>query len=189
MKTYYGVVESRDDPKQLGRLKVRIIGLHTEDKTQLPTTDLPWATVLSHDGAQSGLGHTPSFYVEGTWLLVGFFDTDRQEPYVLGGLPGIPEGRGFQARRLRCSLPQGMRDGTDDPHRSLVARIRAARRPCLPSRARRSSLDCSLHTGRTHARLHEWNLTLARPRRRTNSASTRLRSEGRPSSSATSATC
>ena len=94
MKTYYGVVESRDDPKQLGRLKVRIIGLHTEDKTQLPTTDLPWATVLSHDGAQSGLGHTPSFYVEGTWLLVGFFDTDRQEPYVLGGLPGIPEGLG-----------------------------------------------------------------------------------------------
>ena len=94
MKTYYGVVESRDDPKQLGRLKVRIIGLHTENKIQLPTKDLPWATVLSHDGAQSGLGHTPSFYVEGTWLLVGFFDTDRQEPYVLGGLPGIPEGLG-----------------------------------------------------------------------------------------------
>jgi len=94
MKTYYGVVESRDDPKQLGRLKVRIIGLHTENKIQLPTKDLPWATVLSHDGAQSGLGHTPSFYVEGTWLLVCFFDTDRQEPYVLGGLPGIPEGLG-----------------------------------------------------------------------------------------------
>ena len=94
MKTYYGVVESRDDPKQLGRLKVRIIGLHTEDKTQLPTTDLPWATVLSHDGAQSGLGHTPSFYVEGTWVLVDFFDEDMQEPYVIGGIPGIPSSLG-----------------------------------------------------------------------------------------------
>ena len=94
MKTYYGVVESRDDPKQLGRLKVRIVGLHTENKIQLPTNSLPWATVLSHDGAQSGLGTSPSFYVEGTWVLCSFFDRDRQEPYVLGGLPGTPETLG-----------------------------------------------------------------------------------------------
>ena len=89
MKNYYGVVEDRGDPKQLGRLRVRVLGLHTEDKVVLPTKDLPWATVVSHDGAMSGLGSTPSFYVEGTWVLVSFFDSDRQEPYVLGGLPGI----------------------------------------------------------------------------------------------------
>ena len=89
MKNYYGVVEDRGDPKQLGRLRVRVLGLHTEDKVILPTKDLPWATVLTHDGAMSGLGSTPSFYVEGTWVLVSFFDSDRQEPYVLGGLPGI----------------------------------------------------------------------------------------------------
>ena len=90
MRNYYGVVESRSDPKQLGRVKVRVLGLHTEDKTQLPTADLPWATVISHDGAMSGLGTTPSFFVEGTWVLVDFFDDDKQEPYVLGGIPGIP---------------------------------------------------------------------------------------------------
>ena len=89
MRNYYGVVEDRNDPKQLGRLKVRVLGLHTEDKTILPTKDLPWATVLSHDGSMSGTGTTPSFFVEGTWVLVDFFDTDRQEPYVMGGLPGI----------------------------------------------------------------------------------------------------
>ena len=94
MKHYYGVVESRNDPKQLGRLKVRIVGLHTEDKVQLPTADLPWATVLAHDGSNSGLGTTPSFFVEGTWVLCCFFDTDRQEPYILGGLPGIPDTLG-----------------------------------------------------------------------------------------------
>ena len=91
MKNFYGVVESRDDPKQLGRLRVRILGIHTEDKVQLPTSDLPWAVVLTHDGANSGLGTTPSFFVEGTWVLVSFFDDDRQEPYVLGGIPGIPD--------------------------------------------------------------------------------------------------
>ena len=89
MRNYYGVVESRSDPKQLGRVKVRVLGLHTEDKTQLPTDDLPWAVVLTHDGAMSGLGTTPSFFVEGTWVLVDFFDDDKQEPYVLGGIPGI----------------------------------------------------------------------------------------------------
>ena len=90
MKSYYGVVEDRGDPKQLGRVKVRVLGLHTEDKVILPTADLPWATVITHDGAMSGIGTTPSFFVEGTWVLVDFFDKDRQEPYVLGGLPGIP---------------------------------------------------------------------------------------------------
>ena len=29
MRNYYGVVESRSDPKQLGRVKVRVLGLHT----------------------------------------------------------------------------------------------------------------------------------------------------------------
>jgi len=90
MKNYYGVVESRADPKQLGRVRVRVLGIHTEDKVQLPTADLPWATVLSHDGSNSGLGTTPSFYVEGTWVLVDFFDEHMQEPYVIGGIPGIP---------------------------------------------------------------------------------------------------
>ena len=91
MKNYYGVIESRADPKQLGRAKVRVLGIHTEDKVQLPTADLPWATVLSHDGSNSGLGTTPSFFVEGTWVLVDFFDSDMQEPYIIGGLPGIPK--------------------------------------------------------------------------------------------------
>ena len=93
MKNYYGVVESRADPKQLGRVRVRVLGIHTEDKVQLPTADLPWATVLSHDGANSGLGTTPSFFVEGTWVLVGFFDDHMQEPYVIGGLPGRPNSK------------------------------------------------------------------------------------------------
>ena len=94
MKNYYGVVESRSDPKQLGRVRVRVLGIHTEDKVLLPTSDLPWATVLSHDGSNSGLGTTPSFFVEGTWVLVGFFDDDMQEPYVIGGIPGIPSSLG-----------------------------------------------------------------------------------------------
>ena len=85
----YLVVKGVCRTLQLCRFKVSVLGLHTEDKTQLPTDDLPWAVVLTHDGAMSGLGTTPSFFVEGTWVLVDFFDDDKQEPYVLGGIPGI----------------------------------------------------------------------------------------------------
>ena len=119
MKHYYGVVESRQDPKQLGRLKVRIVGLHTEDKVQLPTSDLPWATVLSHDGAQSGLGTSPSFYVEGTWVLCCFFDTDRQEPYVLGGLPGIPDTLGNPNNGFNDPNRRSTDDSKDEYNQSV----------------------------------------------------------------------
>ena len=94
MKNYYGVVESRADPKELGRLRVRVLGVHTEDRVLLPTSDLPWAQVLTHDGSNSGLGTSPSFFVEGTWVLVDFFDRDMQEPYVIGGIVGAPTSLG-----------------------------------------------------------------------------------------------
>jgi len=51
MKFYIGVIEDRHDPEQTGRFRVRVLGLHTEDKVLLPTADLPWATVLTHDGS------------------------------------------------------------------------------------------------------------------------------------------
>ena len=41
---YLGVVEDRDDPLMLGRVRVRILGLHTHDKAVLPTADLPWVS-------------------------------------------------------------------------------------------------------------------------------------------------
>ena len=40
-RTFIGVVEDRNDPLQLGRVKVRAYSIHTEDKTQ--TTLKNWA--------------------------------------------------------------------------------------------------------------------------------------------------
>ena len=41
-----GVVEDRNDPAKLGRVRVRCLGLHTEDKVNIPTEALPWAHVM-----------------------------------------------------------------------------------------------------------------------------------------------
>ena len=45
-RTFIGVVEDRNDPNQLGRVRVRVFSVHNDDKTQIPTRDLPWAMVL-----------------------------------------------------------------------------------------------------------------------------------------------
>lgn len=93
MNFYYGVVEDRvSDPLKLGRCKVRVVGLHTEDKTQLPTAELPWATILQpvYSAAVSGIGYSPLGPVEGTWVLVTFTDEYLQSPIIIGTLGGIP---------------------------------------------------------------------------------------------------
>ena len=104
---FYGVVEDRKDPLFLGRVKVRCIGFHTDDKTLIPTEDLPWADVIQPitSAAISGIGTTPTGLVEGTHVL-GFFrdGQEAQEPVILGTSGGVPENisnpdRGFHDSR------------------------------------------------------------------------------------------
>ena len=61
---FYGVVEDRQDPYMIGRVKVRCLGHHTEDKITLPTKDLPWAQVMLPvtSAGISGVGQTPVSY-------------------------------------------------------------------------------------------------------------------------------
>ena len=89
---FVGVVESRNDPSQIGRVQVRVLGHHTENKNSIPTEDLPWATVMmpTTSPANSGLGTSPSFIVEGSWVVGFFMDVERQQPIIMGTLPGVP---------------------------------------------------------------------------------------------------
>lgn len=93
MNLYTGVVESRKDPLKLGRCQVRIVGLHTHDKTILPTEDLPWAYPMQPitSAAMNGIGVTPVGVVEGTWVVVMFRDEDMQQPIILGSIGGVPQ--------------------------------------------------------------------------------------------------
>ena len=91
--SFTGVVEDRNDPEYLGRYRVRVLGIHTHDKEILPTADLPWAQCIlpvTSPGI-SGLGHSPSFLVEGSWV-VGYMRDGAacQQPVIIGSLPGYP---------------------------------------------------------------------------------------------------
>jgi hypothetical protein len=90
---FVGVVEDRNDPAQLGRVRVRVLGRHSEDLSQVKTTDLPWAHVMHPvtDPSMQGLGHTPSFLTQGSWVVGFFRDIESQQPVIMGTLPGIPD--------------------------------------------------------------------------------------------------
>ena len=91
---FVGVVEDRNDPSKLGRVKVRCLGFHTEDLNKIPTDDLPWAHVMHSvtDPSMQGMGSTPSFLVEGAYVIGFFRDAaEKQQPVIMGSLPGYPQ--------------------------------------------------------------------------------------------------
>ena len=93
---FTGVVEDRHDPLYLGRVRVRIYGLHTDDKNLIPTPDLPWSDVLMPvtNSALSGLGMSPHGLVEGSTVMCFARDErDMQDFVVMGSLFGRPSDK------------------------------------------------------------------------------------------------
>ncbi|AUR86071.1 hypothetical protein NVP1081O_336 [Vibrio phage 1.081.O._10N.286.52.C2] len=94
---WQGVVEDRtSDPLKLGRMKVRMIGLHPDKKSSdsgIRTEELLWVFPMQslQNAAMNGIGSAPIGVVEGTWVFGFFRDTLRQDPVAIGVLPGIPE--------------------------------------------------------------------------------------------------
>lgn len=85
---WLGVVESNQDPLNLGRCQVRIFGWHTGDMQKIPTSNLPWALPMNSPN-MSMLAAAP---LVGDYAF-GFFSDgiSGQSPYMIGIFPGIPQ--------------------------------------------------------------------------------------------------
>lgn len=106
---FIGVVEDRNDPVQLGRVRVRCFGYHTDDKGQIPTESLPWAIPVNpvQSASVSGVGVSPTGLVEGSWVVGFFIDGERaQEPMILGSIYGAPAN--FAIPNLGFNDPYGV---------------------------------------------------------------------------------
>ena len=136
---FVGVVEDRNDPQKLGRLKVRCLGYHTRVLNKLPTADLPWAHVMNPitSATVSGVGQTPLGAVEGTWVTGFFLDSkEAQQPMIIGTLPGVPAALpvkdskfGFQdyinanyPKYKESDVNRLARNDDDSPHSTLTLR-------------------------------------------------------------------
>ena len=67
---WQGRVEDVNDPLEIGRCRVRILGYHSDNKTDIPTNSLPWA--YPANPINSRPGETALGPVIGSWVM-GFF--------------------------------------------------------------------------------------------------------------------
>jgi hypothetical protein len=122
MITFYGIVEDRNDPLMVGRVRVRIHGIHSENKQYIATPDLPWAQVLlpTTSAGLSGIG-TQHGLVEGSTVF-GFFrdEKTKQDPVITHVSAGIPQ-KGYKETTKDELLTRSVEKGFNDPRRLKVA--------------------------------------------------------------------
>ena len=121
MITFYGIVEDRNDPLMVGRVRVRIHGIHSENKQYIATPDLPWAQVLlpTTSAGLSGIG-TQHGLVEGSTVYGFFRDGEtRQDPVITHVSAGIPQN-GYKETTKDELLTRNIEKGFNDPRRLKV---------------------------------------------------------------------
>ena len=93
---YMAVIEDNNDPEMLGRCRIRVLGIHTENKnvgkdSGIPTEDLPLANPVLPivGGGQTGIGgfKPPT---NGTWVYVSPMDNGLQRWVYFGVVSGFP---------------------------------------------------------------------------------------------------
>lgn len=93
MRWWHGVVEDINDPKQLGRVRVRITNEHDDPK--IKTADLLWATPIQSptSAANAGVGQAPVGMVNGTHVFGFHLDgNEKQLPMIWGTYAKLPGG-------------------------------------------------------------------------------------------------
>ncbi len=86
---YVGIVEDTNDPRGLGRIKVRIPSLHGVNKSQayfMPTKQIPWASPALLNGGTNDMGQ----YIipaKGSQVMITFQLDSFNKPVYMGTVP------------------------------------------------------------------------------------------------------
>jgi len=89
---WIGQVEDTEDPKESGRCKVRIVGLHPKECSTVTNENLPWAistfpvTTPHIPGACTTVSNQLD---KGVWVIGFFLDNDQQQPCIIGSIGGV----------------------------------------------------------------------------------------------------
>lgn len=90
MQIYSGFVQDIHDPKEEGRVRIRINELHGD----IPVNKLFWSLVLSPTTSSSSGGKGSDHeLLEGDMVAGYFLDQDKQNFVVFGTFKGVPRGR------------------------------------------------------------------------------------------------
>jgi len=86
---FIGTVIDINDPLELGRVKVRIFGVHTSNTIHISLGDLPWAQVVSPitEGGSSGIGANTGIKPMAQVFGVFLDGKNSQLPLIVGSIP------------------------------------------------------------------------------------------------------
>lgn len=90
---FVGTVVNINDPLELGRIKVRIYGVHSDDESGISDIDLPWAQVVVPitAGGVRNLGNTLGIKEDAEVFGLFLDGQSSQIPLILGSMPKIEE--------------------------------------------------------------------------------------------------
>lgn len=119
VRWFTGNVIDINDPVQLGRIKVRIYGIHGDNEILVPDDDLPWAQVVAPitEGGTNGFGNPLGVQV-GSLVFGIFLDgQSSQLPLIIGSLPKYEdlEEEGDRLDKSVNSLARGTQTKTYTP--------------------------------------------------------------------------
>tara|TARA_A100001011_G_scaffold399738_1_gene509947 strand:+ start:4224 stop:5060 length:837 start_codon:yes stop_codon:yes gene_type:complete len=102
---WFGIVVNPNDPQMLGRMQVRIYGVHPEDVADLESEDLPWAQTMipTTEGGVSGIGKMGRL-LPGAKVIGMFLDgPSSQVPFIMGAVHTIEDPSPVQIEKLAAS--------------------------------------------------------------------------------------
>lgn len=135
-KPFFGEIENLDDPLKIGRVQVRVAGVHS---SAISTGDLPWfSAIVSNSAGLSGVGHSPTGYVIGSTVFGFFVDPELQKGIVIGSLTGIPatpvsevsvgtiQAEQIQEQQMEQEEIEEDEQASDNPYHIPLSVLRAA---------------------------------------------------------------
>jgi len=117
LRWWTGIVVDTADPYRVGRVKVRIYGVHNEDKNEVPDAALPWAsvTIPSTEGGVSGVGRQMRL-LPGAIVMGVFLDgKNSQQPCVVGSIPRIERSQPSTSSQAMSDTTVPTTIGTPQP--------------------------------------------------------------------------
>jgi len=126
---WMGIVVNVKDPKESGRVQVRVFGRH-DDTTNIPDDDLPWALIMqpATSAAIGKIGTAPVGLVKGSRVVGLWLDSDHQYPMIMGSVgksgdivEGETENGAPKVDYSTGSIPSSAQASTPHPYNPYTA--------------------------------------------------------------------
>ncbi len=113
---FIGIVKSLEDPLKMGRVQVRIYGIHGQNLEEIPDEVLPWAQVLTPvtEGGVTNLGNFLGIQIDARVFGIFMDGKNSQMPLVMGSIPHSEKGETASGKKTEVTTNANAQGTTAD---------------------------------------------------------------------------